>query len=310
MKRHVFTVVFLAAGVLAAQDPFFINQNQSLLQLNPSFAGSNGGLRAQLGYRNQWPSLSANFVTYHAALDGYFSPAKGGIALSVMNDDVAHSTLKTAFAAFTYAQHIKLYENVELIPSVQAGYLERKLDTRSINFGDMIDPRYGNTWGNPLMSPGSLMRTTDLAAGLLATIGQRFAGGFALYHLLRPDIGMLEPFRIPRRLTLHGTYRLLSGGDNLVELSWRGQFQQPNVTNQLAINTVCRRHIIGGIGWMSGDLVFVNAGYRSESFSIVLGYDAVISKLAGSATGSWELHTGFYFRKKAHRYQLTGFEKF
>src|ERR1043166_8828641 len=89
MKTRILIVAICAACAVSAQDLFFMNQNQSLLATNPSFAGSNGGLRAQLGYRNQWPNLSGRYVCYYAAVDGYVKPLKAGIGLSALTNDQA-----------------------------------------------------------------------------------------------------------------------------------------------------------------------------------------------------------------------------
>ena len=62
VKRYLF--VFLIAFVLKtqAQDALFTSNQQSFLYLNPSFAGSNGFMRYQSLYRNQWPNLSSPYI--------------------------------------------------------------------------------------------------------------------------------------------------------------------------------------------------------------------------------------------------------
>ena len=71
IKRYL--LVFLIAFVFKtqAQDPLFTNNQQSLLYLNPSFAGSNGFMRYQTVYRNQWPNLSSPYVTFYNSFDSY-----------------------------------------------------------------------------------------------------------------------------------------------------------------------------------------------------------------------------------------------
>lgn len=67
----LFGLVFGLIKPLEAQDPIFLNANHSLLNLNPSFAGSNGGFRNQFSFRNQWPSLSGRYHTYINSADVY-----------------------------------------------------------------------------------------------------------------------------------------------------------------------------------------------------------------------------------------------
>jgi len=83
MKKLYLVIVasfFLIQGI-KSQDPKFLNSNQSLLYLNPSFAGSNGGFRAQLSWQRQWPEYRFGFVTYQAAVDGYIPGINAGIGL-------------------------------------------------------------------------------------------------------------------------------------------------------------------------------------------------------------------------------------
>jgi len=76
-------ICFLGLSLSAiAQDPFFTNSTNSLIHLNPSFSGSNGGIRAQSIYRNQWYSLDNPFITTYTSIDGYIITLKAGLALS------------------------------------------------------------------------------------------------------------------------------------------------------------------------------------------------------------------------------------
>ena len=110
-KIFVFFAFMFGFLVVDAQDPIFLNTNHSLLYLNPSFAGSNGGIRNQLSYRNQWPNLSGNFVTYLNSFDAYIKPLNAGIAVSYLHDDIARGLLKTNRINLVYAQHFNLFEN-------------------------------------------------------------------------------------------------------------------------------------------------------------------------------------------------------
>ncbi|WP_343789462.1 type IX secretion system membrane protein PorP/SprF, partial [Wandonia haliotis] len=50
-----------------AQDPIFTQFYANPLYLNPALAGTHGCPRFALNYRNQWPAISGNFVTYSAS---------------------------------------------------------------------------------------------------------------------------------------------------------------------------------------------------------------------------------------------------
>jgi len=64
----VFIVLFLACSnnKIFGQDPQFSQYYASPLYLNPGLAGINQQGRAGVNYRNQWPSIDANFETFSA----------------------------------------------------------------------------------------------------------------------------------------------------------------------------------------------------------------------------------------------------
>ncbi len=72
MKR-VLAIIAIGIGFSAsAQDPQFTQFYANPIYLNPAFAGSNGCPRLAMNYRNEWPNLTGNYVTYSASYDQYF----------------------------------------------------------------------------------------------------------------------------------------------------------------------------------------------------------------------------------------------
>ena len=73
MKRifAILSCLFVFASA-NAQDPAFTQFYANPLYLNPAMAGSHGCPRFALNYRNEWPQLSGNYVTYSASYDQYF----------------------------------------------------------------------------------------------------------------------------------------------------------------------------------------------------------------------------------------------
>ena len=62
-----------------AQDPQYSQFYAAPLYLNPAFAGSAMAPRVNFNHRNQWPSLSANFVTSSLSADMYFDKYNSGV---------------------------------------------------------------------------------------------------------------------------------------------------------------------------------------------------------------------------------------
>lgn len=114
---------------LAAQDPVFSNTPQSLIHLSPSFSGSNGGLRYQGIYRNQWFNLSSPYVTLYNSVDAYIKAIRGGIGLAYMHDNQANGILVTDRIDLSYAQHLSFPDQkLKIIPSLQLSYFKRTVD--------------------------------------------------------------------------------------------------------------------------------------------------------------------------------------
>ena len=71
--KYLFILCFLVSNQqeVFAQDPTFTQFYANPLYLNPAFAGSNKCPRISMNYRNEWPNLSGNYVTYSASYDKY-----------------------------------------------------------------------------------------------------------------------------------------------------------------------------------------------------------------------------------------------
>ena len=73
--------ILVSHNVLFAQDPTFTQFYSNPLYLNPALAGSTGCPRINMNYRNEWPQLTGNYVTYSASFDTYSKDINGGVGL-------------------------------------------------------------------------------------------------------------------------------------------------------------------------------------------------------------------------------------
>ena len=199
--RYIILFIILELKIFA-QDPIFTNTNQSLIHLNPSFAGSNGFLRYQSNTRSQWYNLSGSYLTYYNSVDVYIKPTNGGMALTYTRDDQAKGTLITDRLDLTYAQHFNLFEKkLKIIPSLQISCFQKALDNSKLNFGDQIDPRRGFAWSQTPSTSVVKKINMDLSAGLIINY-KHFYIGTSVFHITQPDEGVLGPSRLPYRLSM------------------------------------------------------------------------------------------------------------
>jgi type IX secretion system PorP/SprF family membrane protein len=288
------------------QDPIFLNANQSLIALNPSFAGSSGGVRTQVSYRNQWPGYFGSYVTNGAAADVFIKPVNAGIGLSLMMDDYATGLLRTNVLQLTYAQHITVGKNLRLIPSLSLAYGMRVPDKDRLYSGSSVDPRWGLTWFAPQPAPVP-KKYVDASAGMVL-MNEKFSAGVAVFHVNQPDVGVVGIYPLPPRIVLHGSY-YIDTDNSKIQLMARTMMQGSYLLGQFNVQTLLMKHVILGAGYVSDNTALASAGYRTSMFSIALGYDYNFSNLASGRTNSWEVHTGFSIRKKSDRSPTVNFEQ-
>ncbi|MCF8416279.1 MAG: PorP/SprF family type IX secretion system membrane protein, partial [Crocinitomicaceae bacterium] len=107
-KLLIIMIIGLSSFAAKAQDPTFTQFYANPLYLNPAFAGSHGCPRFALNYRNEWPSLSGNYVTYSASYDQYFKNISGGFGVLATHDQQGQGTINTSMLGLVYSYHLTL----------------------------------------------------------------------------------------------------------------------------------------------------------------------------------------------------------
>ena len=95
--KNILVVLFLVVGFSSfSQDPQFTQFYANPIYLNPAFAGSNVCPRFSMNYRNEWPSLTGNYVTTSVSYDQYFKNISGGFGVIAMHDQQGQGTIYTS----------------------------------------------------------------------------------------------------------------------------------------------------------------------------------------------------------------------
>lgn len=287
-----------------SQDQNIPNPQQSaLLTVNPSFAGSNGSVRDQLTYYNQWPNASINPITYYNSVDAYVKKLHGGIAISGSLNDQYHGAWRTSQLNFIYAPIFECKKDgLKIIPSLQLGYIRQNLDFGQLNFDS------GFNW-LPTETPTSKKNVFDGSAGLLINYKNLYFGGSA-FHLNQPDIGVLGSNILLRRLSLNASYNFPINKNTLLNLSGLYSQQQGYNTFQVAANAVLFRYVTAGIGFAREDDYFASLGFRNNHFSVSAGYQKSFNNLLTSTySSSWRVSMAISFSKKQSEQTQVAFEK-
>ena len=287
-----------------AQDPTFTQFYSNPVYLNPALAGSSGCPRIALNYRNQWPQLTGNYITYAAAYDTYAKNLSGGIGIMAMHDQQGQGTIQTSMIAGTYSYYLKVNRKFRIMFGGQAAYFQKSLDWSKLTFGDMIDPRRGFIYQTGDVPRGNGSHGFfDVSAGMVG-FTKNFYFGAAAHHLNRPDESMiLGDSKLPIRVTGHmgATIKLGQRGryssntmlmPNII-YQYQNGFQQFNIGAYLKYEAFTI-----GAWYRNRDAFIVSLGITTEKFRIGYSYDLTVSQLGGVTGGSHEISMGINLKCK------------
>jgi len=308
MKAKIISILlFLSifAGLSAsAQDPHFTQYFSNPLFLNPAYTGSVGCSRVALNFRDQWPQLSGNYVTYSASYDQYVKPLHGGLGIQVMTDRAGGGSLITSSVCGIYSFNINIKNYLHIRPAVSIGMGVKQIDWSE----------FGNGFIATTPNPPSNKYYFNAAAGLLVSY-KNFTGGFSYDHINKPDIGFYSTSRLPSKITVHCNYQI-NMNENMY-LNPSVIFAKQQDMEELLLGLMMKASFIKAgtglrIGFNNPDAILLMLGFCSEKFSIGYSYDMTVSKLSNSTGGAHEISAIFKFNCKNDKenYKITSFHAF
>ncbi len=289
---------------IVAQDPTFTQFYANPLYLNPAFAGSNGCPRFNLNYRNEWPSLSSNYVTYSASYDAYFKNISGGIGILATHDQQGKGTINTSNLGLIYSFHLKVNRKFSMLFGAKAAWTQKFLDWNKLTFGDMIDERKGFIYQTGDIRNNGSKGFFDASAGMVG-FSKKFFFGFAAHHLNTPNESMIQgESKLPIRYTAH------AGAD--IQIGNKSRFAtktsiMPNVIFQyqrgfmeMNIGTYIRYgNFQAGAWFRNRDAFILTLGINTGTLRIGYSYDVTVSKLNNANSGgSHEVSLGLNLKCK------------
>jgi len=297
-RLFVLCSVCLLANSALAQDPQFTQFYANPIYLNPAFAGSHGCPRFALNYRNEWPSLSGNYVTYSASYDQYVKNISGGIGIIALHDQQGQGTIYTSTLGAIYSYHLKINRKFTMLFGAKAAMTNKYLDWDKLTFGDMIDPRRGFIYQTGDVPRGGSRYFFDASAGIVG-FSKHFFFGIAANHLNMPDESMINgASKLPMRFTGHAGAEIVLGSKSMYN---NGTSIMPNIIYQyqngfqeLSIGTYVKYGVFNVGAWFRNrDAFILSIGINTGKFKIGYSYDITVSKLNnGVSGGSHEVSLG------------------
>ena len=299
-KILVLTLLCLTAQTAQSQDPQFTQFYANPIYLNPAFAGSHGCPRFAVNYRNEWPSLSGNYVTYSVSYDHYFKNIKSGIGVIATHDQQGQGTIYTSSLGLVYSYHLKVNRKFSLMFGAKAAMTNKYLNWDKLTFGDMIDPRRGFIYqtGDVPRGPDGGRFFFDASAGMVG-YSKNFFFGVAVNHLNMPDESMIRgESRLPMRFTGHLGAEIKLGKNsqynNTTSIMPNVIYQYQNGFQELSIGTYVKYGVFNvGAWYRNRDAFILSIGINTGNFKVGYSYDVTVSKLNnGVSGGSHEISLG------------------
>ncbi len=300
-KIFSFIIIVFIIGEIHAQDPEFTQFYANPLYLNPAFAGTAKCPRVITNYRNQWPSIQANFITYSVSYDQHFDALAGGIGVQVLYDKAGAGELSTYSGSFIYSYHLNVSPKFTIKAGLEATIQEKTIDFSQLVFGDQIHPRLGVIYNTQeiLPAPGfyKMDPFLDFSAGFMG-FSKKFYTGFAVHHINKPKMTWLDDpsSYLPRKYTVHIGMML-----PMEDVRFPKKFFSPNVLFQMQQNFMqfnigayyINDYFIAGAWFrqtsVNFDALMVLLGIKKGVAKIGYSYDITFSKARFGAKGSHEL---------------------
>lgn len=329
MFKYLFVFICICALILPAkaQDPQYSQFYAAPLYLNPAFAGSALAPRATVNYRYQWPALDANYVTYSAAFDYYFSKVNSGVGLLVTHDRQGIGGVRSTDIGAQYSYRLQVSDNLFIQPGFQLSYVLRDVNFFDLNFGDQFNPATGE-FSNPTgerFDDGATLNYVDFSSGALIYT-QQFFVGVSAHHLNQPNQSLIgNSSRLPIKATIHAGFKIpldesskrgLAQDVNAPERSitpailykMQGKFDQLDIGLYATLEPVVFGLWYRGlpikryeVGLNNHDAAIFLVGYKHDNLSVGYSYDLTVSRLGVATGGAHEISLTYTFASPEQR---------
>jgi len=320
MIRNIVTPIFLLLTLLAkAQDPELSQFYASPLYTNPALAGTgecNGGGRASLNQRNQWPNLPGAYITTVASFDQHLDAIGGGIGFVALRDVAGEGLLKTYQCSGIYSYQLNVSRDFTMRFGIEGQIIQRSVDMSKLLFEDMIDQTRGFVKSSQEQLASTNILTPNFNAGVVAYT-KDFYFGFAAHNVIEPNQSFYgDPkSNLPRRYTAHGGMVVPLDKRRVAKSTFspnilfmmQDQFSQLNagfyINRGPLVTGLWYRQTFGD--FKNSDAAMVLVGFRKDQFNFGYSFDLTVSSARAAAPGSHEISAsvGWCARKPTRRFR-------
>lgn len=305
MKWNFCAFMLLMLSVICrAQDNHYSQFYANKIYLNPAFSGTDVCPRVILGFRDQWPGMTGEYVSYTASYDQSLNGI--GVGLIFNGDDAGRGILKTNNVSVIISPKVRLFQDITLSFAVEAGLVQKKLDHSTLLYPNQIGPNgpLVSSVSQEIQNDISILRS-DLSTGLLV-YSQSVYAGYSMHHIMEPNISLIDGPNAPlyRRHTAHigANFYLLEKDPKKrrkglgPKISPQIIFQQQGPARELNLGMYYSKNkFTSGVYYRNEDAIVALFGVHSRKFTFGFSYDITLGKLANNTMGAIELSTSYRF---------------
>jgi len=294
-----------------AQDPGYSQFYANPLYLNPGLTGFSSCSRVALNYRNQWPSLSGQFVQYNTTFDTYFKPVSSGVGFMVNVDNAGNGILRHTRVSGFYSYRLKLNSIMNLSTGFEGSFFSQHLSWDRLIFSDMIDQQTGSLSQNGSNEPQpdyTDISVADFSAGTFFDYRDKYYAGAAFHHLTQPLLHYYQnssDHELKLKISLHaGSVFNYGNFRNTEKPEWKLSpnilYQRQGNAEQLNLGLYVTRYPVTLGIWHRNNMSHADAmiflvGLEQERYAFGYSYDLTLSRLRNLSGGAHEASFAWYF---------------
>ena len=303
MKKELCAFILLIISLsINSQDNHYSQFYANKIYLNPAFSGTSVCPRAILGFRDQWPGINGEYVSYTVSYDQSLNGL--GLGILINGDDAGRGVLKTNNFSTIMSPKIGIYKELVLSFALEAGIIQKRLDHSTLKFPDQMDengmiPNVSQEINSDL----SIVKP-DLSTGILLYSPFLYLG-YAVHHIMTPNISLLDGQDFMyRRHTAHVGANIILPEFNLIKrrkglapkISPQIIFQQQGQAREINLGVYyTKNNFTSGIYYRNEDAFIVLFGVETKKMNFGFSYDITVSKLKSNTLGAIELSAAYKF---------------
>lgn len=286
-----------------AQDPQFGHFYTNSILYNPAFTGNTDLGRFALSYRNQWPGIPGNFVSYAGSYEHFAGTINSGFGLQFLNDKAGSGGLTTTGINLSYAYQMVFSRKLAMMAGLKGGFFNKRYDFSRFTFADQI--ARDDAPESVVNEFRNQVSYANFGTGVVLYHAEKYWFGISVDHLNQPATGFVdETATLPLFTSIQGGWNFYIPSSPSVnqKVTLTALYKAQLKWDQLDIGAYYSIEPAFFGLWYRGlpvknnpsslpnyDALTLMAGVQKERITFAYSYDITISRLAANSAGAHEI---------------------